>query len=145
MLLRCLSLTQPYASLVAIGAKCIETRSWSTAYRGRLAIHAARGFPGWARARCAEEPFRAALQAHGLLRPDDLPRGAILALVTLADCRPIAGPTDAPPDERERAFGDYTPGRYAWYLSEIQRLDEPLPARGRLGLWRCELRLPYAK
>src|SRR5690348_17556570 len=43
--MKALTLTQPWASLVAIGAKRIETRSWSTSYRGPLAIHAAKGFP----------------------------------------------------------------------------------------------------
>lgn len=38
-----LTLSQPYASLVALGAKRIETRSWRTSYRGPLAIHAAKG------------------------------------------------------------------------------------------------------
>ena len=36
-----LTLHQPWASLVALGVKTIETRSWSTQYRGPLAIHAA--------------------------------------------------------------------------------------------------------
>lgn len=36
-----LTLLQPWASLVACGAKKIETRSWATKYRGPLAIHAA--------------------------------------------------------------------------------------------------------
>ena len=38
--MKALSLRQPWATLVAIGAKQIETRSWSTAYRGTIAIHA---------------------------------------------------------------------------------------------------------
>ena len=32
---KALSLTQPWATLVAMGAKRIETRSWATSYRGR--------------------------------------------------------------------------------------------------------------
>lgn len=36
-----LSLWQPWATLVALGVKSIETRSWSTKYRGPIAIHAA--------------------------------------------------------------------------------------------------------
>ena len=35
-----LTLHQPWASLVALGVKTIETRSWSAKYRGPLAIHA---------------------------------------------------------------------------------------------------------
>ena len=39
--MKALTLHQPWASLIAIGAKKIETRSWATSYRGPLAIHAA--------------------------------------------------------------------------------------------------------
>ncbi len=39
--MKAITLWQPWASLVAIGAKTIETRSWATSYRGPLAIHAA--------------------------------------------------------------------------------------------------------
>lgn len=41
--MKAITLTQPWATLVAIGAKRIETRSWATRYRGPLAIHAAKG------------------------------------------------------------------------------------------------------
>lgn len=48
--MKALTLRQPWASLVAVGTKWIETRSWSTSYRGRLAVHAGRAEPsgvGW--------------------------------------------------------------------------------------------------
>jgi hypothetical protein len=35
-----LTIRQPWASLIAVGAKTIETRPFSTTYRGPLAIHA---------------------------------------------------------------------------------------------------------
>ena len=37
--------------------------------------------------------------------------------------------------DQERAFGDYTSGRYAWLLGNIQKLETPIPAKGALGLW----------
>ena len=40
-MMRALTLWQPYASLIAMGVKVYETRSWGTAYRGDLVIHAA--------------------------------------------------------------------------------------------------------
>ncbi len=46
--IRGLTLTKPWATLVALGHKRIETRSWSTVYRGPIAIHAAKGLPRWA-------------------------------------------------------------------------------------------------
>ncbi|MFL5577327.1 MAG: ASCH domain-containing protein [Gemmatimonadaceae bacterium] len=54
--MKALTLTQPWATLVAIGAKTIETRSWPTHYRGEVAIHAAKGFPDWARQIVDGEP-----------------------------------------------------------------------------------------
>ncbi len=44
--MKALSLLQPWATLVVIGVKQIETRSWSTAYRGPLLIHASKGKAG---------------------------------------------------------------------------------------------------
>jgi hypothetical protein len=36
----------------------------------------------------------------------------------------------------ERAFGDYTPGRYAWKLTELHKLREPIPVSGNRMLWK---------
>jgi len=38
--MKTLSIRQPFASLICRGIKTIENRSWETAYRGRLLIHA---------------------------------------------------------------------------------------------------------
>ncbi len=37
--MKALTLTQPWASLMALGVKRIETRSWYTSYRGEVVIH----------------------------------------------------------------------------------------------------------
>lgn len=170
--MKALSLTQPWASLVAIGEKRIETRSWATRYRGPVAIHAAKSFPGAAQHWCFAEPFRSALLRH----PDDLPHygahpytmrvtglalGAVLAVAELTavhripvnpqwfarfDATPSASaqshylasyPVMLPPlrDRVERAFGDYTPGRFAWVLTDVHLLKQPIPCKGALGLW----------
>ncbi len=59
--MKALSLTQPWATLVAIGAKRIETRGWWTAYRGELLIHATKTMPRDCRELCDDEPFKSAL------------------------------------------------------------------------------------
>lgn len=67
--MRCLTLWQPWASLIAVGAKRFETRSWGTDWRGSLAIHASLK---WSREQadlCATRPFAAALRAHGIELP----------------------------------------------------------------------------
>jgi hypothetical protein len=62
--MKVLTLSQPFATLVAIGAKKIETRSWSTKYRGPLAIHAAKTIPREYKSLCnwMVEPFASVLK-----------------------------------------------------------------------------------
>ena len=134
--MKALTLQQPWATLVAIGAKRVETRSWSTNYRGPLAIHAAAtiamgDFVLWKL--CMSEPFLAALKAAGITDLTDLPRGVILATASLSHVQKIYIANR--PNLPELAFGDYTSGRFAWYLDKVATLPEPVPARGALGLW----------
>jgi hypothetical protein len=147
-LMRAISLTQPWASLIAIGAKTIETRSWPTLYRGPIAIHAAKGFPTWARNECWDEPFRrvltdaqlvdfggdANLGHHATARFSRLPLGAIVAVAVLVAIRP----TDEVREGislQEQHFGDYSDDRFAWELREVLPLSRPVSCRGALGLW----------
>jgi hypothetical protein len=158
--MKALSLTQPWATLIAIDAKRIETRSWETLYRGPLAIHAAAGL-GLVGGKkgltelCAREPFHSVLdrlwQPPGTFwAPASLPFGAIVATAYLVACErtdSLIGTTqlytrnaNGHPqfwelDEEQRAFGDYSPGRFAWLLCDIKPLPEPISAKGALGLW----------
>jgi hypothetical protein len=160
--MRILTLTQPWATLVATGAKRIETRSWSTAYRGPVAIHAGKGLGPVGgkiglQALCAQTPFKIAIypeilqvrtDANGNEWPswdlDRLSLGAIVAVATLCNCVPILIDPDHwrdavlgdhwPLTWQEYAFGDYSPGRYAWLLSDVRRLRTPIPWRGAQGL-----------
>jgi hypothetical protein len=154
-MMKALTLTQPWASLVAIGAKRIETRSWRTAYRGLLAIHAAASFPADAKRMCDEPVFANALGASLGCQPDPrrlLPLGAVIATAQLLDCLPTNhlgelpgwldassllhdGPHDVWISEHEAAFGNYELGRWAWLLGDIIPLPKPIPAKGALGLW----------
>lgn len=131
--MRFLTLLQPWASLMAIGAKTIETRSWATTYRGVVGIGASQGRDelDW----CAEGPFRSALREAGIFGPADLPFGAILALGKLVDCRRTEVVEPKLLGKPEHAFGNYTAGRWAWLFRDVTRLPEPIPWRGRLGLW----------
>lgn len=143
--MKALTLTQPWATLIAIGAKRIETRSWGTDYRGPLAIHAAKGLGpvGGMRGlieQCDVPAFAHALRQmphHGHENP--LPRGAIIAVATLANVKRIDMALRAQvvaqtitPNEIE--FGDYASGRYAWFLEDV-RACEPVACNGALSLW----------
>jgi hypothetical protein len=156
--MRGLTLTQPWATLVAIGAKSIETRSWRSDYRGSIAIHAAHGLgPVGGRQALFDlvtsQPFADVLLAAGVHREEQLARGAIVAVAELAYCVPTVSvlngshPGFGKPDSRwpltdqERAFGDYSPGRFAWLLADVRRLATPIPYRGALSLWQVPAEL----
>src|SRR2546421_8949970 len=87
--MKCLSLIQPWATLILAGAKEYETRGWSTNYRGPLAIHASRTVPLGIQHLCAEEPFCSALRAAGYESAVELPRGLILGTVQLLAVLPV--------------------------------------------------------
>lgn len=140
--MKALTLTQPYATLVAHGYKRFETRAWGTDHRGPLAIHAARSLEGVGGKAafvelCGLTPFREALGAAGYRQAFDLPRGRVLALVMLAEVLPtesavvryVIEGTD------EEAFGDYSRGRKAWRFDAVAALRVPIVCSGSLGLW----------
>lgn len=136
MQVKALSLLQPWATLIAIGAKTIETRSWATKYRGPLAIHASKGLPKkglpW------HESFDKALAETGINGLMECPRGAVIATCKLVDCVKTEVIAGALQGTNELMFGDYEPGRYAWILEDIKPLPEPIPAKGMLGLWEWD-------
>lgn len=134
--MKALTLHQPWASLIALGVKTIETRSWVTNYRGPLAIHAGRQTPmagalGDFRVWCESGAVWWLDGRHGdpgSNRYWPLTFGAVIAICELVDVVPIEHATPDP-------YGDFTPGRYAWLLDDIVPLDEPVPARGFQKLW----------
>ena len=135
--MKALTLHQPWASLIALGEKTIETRSWRAGYTGRIAIHA--GKLSQERAEeCQEEPYRSLLVKHGIKVIGDLPWGAVIATAMLVgyhrmDDDYVSAMTIERPDEVRLGF--FAPGRYGWVLSDVEPFQVPVPARGYQGLW----------
>jgi hypothetical protein len=77
VLIKALSVRQPWANLIASGAKTIETRSWPTAHRGDLLIVSSRN-------------------------PKIAPAGCAVAIVKVVDCRPMNKS-----DEKRACCGEY--------------------------------------
>jgi hypothetical protein len=134
-MIKALSLLQPWASLVVMGAKRIETRSWKTAYRGILMIHASKGRSG---AGIVQMPM------FEKYIPDfnDLPFGAIIGEVNLTavvriEELSLSSELVNKLSMEERAFGDYGAGRFAWLFEDAQAYEHPIPAKGSLGLWEA--------
>ena len=135
--MKAISLWQPWATLIAIGAKTYETRSWSTDYRGPLLIHAAKNESELKVA--LEDEFFNVLSEAGYFEGDkSLPLGAIVAYAELATVGRVELVRDTHA-KNERAFGDYSDGRFAWKLVNVQRIEPAVPARGAQGLFDIEL------
>jgi hypothetical protein len=146
-----LSYTQPFATLVVLGYKLIETRPRRVSYRGPLLIHASATRNAWSRAACEQPVIKQILAKHGLTY-DTLPRGVIIGRCELKEvARMVAEPTPPPakPTKKkprpelvisqvsslEQAVGEYAPGRFGLLLADVQALPEPVKAKGALGLW----------
>ena len=144
-----ITLHQPWASLNALGIKTVETRSWPVPARlvgQRFAIHAGKRVvrrPGDA----VERELRARLGDDWLFI---IPAGTVLATAVLAGmaqveradlpagyvahdpctevgCTVGTGRTPIDPS------GDFSPGRWLWFLSHVRTL--PVPAIGHQSFW----------
>jgi len=140
--MKAITIQQPWATLVALGEKRFETRSWKTGHRGPLAIHAGQTVD---KAACRQEPIATVLAKIGHTA-ETLPRGAIIATCELHDCLRVAGnegdhallgPAAVTVSGSEYHFGDYAAGRYAWELRDVQPI-QPIAVKGRLSLWDWE-------
>lgn len=189
--MKALTIRQPWASLISLGVKRIETRSWSTSFRGPLAIHAGKAWPvpvaEWQvpHDRGLGPMVERMAMVERMVDPADpvtrrwetlhTPRGAVVAVADLVDVVPIV-PADQPflhdghhrvfvglhPNAigeslwrtnprggpalditDQRPYGDFTPGRYAWLLNNVRPID-PVPAKGRQGLWTPDAALAEA-
>jgi activating signal cointegrator 1 len=141
--MKALTLWQPWASLVAMGVKKIETRSWTTKYRGPIAIHSARRFPpDWLGASRHSQAFQSelrsvfstTLQCQMERKVYELPRGCILCTVILLGIERTEDVRDGL-DDRERVFGNYEDGRYAWHFELSLVLPHAIPVKGNRMLW----------
>ncbi|HEU0110520.1 MAG TPA: ASCH domain-containing protein [Flavisolibacter sp.] len=131
--MKVISLLQPWATLVILGVKQIETRSWSTAYRGELLIHASKGKKGGGLV--SQPPFSKHIQDF-----NQLPFGAIIGQVLLTEVLRVEDLQYTPTcintlSLEERAFGDYSKGRFAWMMENPIPLKNIIPIGGSLGLW----------
>lgn len=123
--MKVLTIKQPYATLIMLGHKKYEFRSWKTNFRGELLIHAGQSIDKDAVKRTQE------------FLPEELPQGKILGKVKITDCikcnknlkdecmkqNPLVY-AKSPVDEG-----------YAWKIEDVEVWDKQIEIKGKLGLW----------
>lgn len=148
--MKALSLWQPWASLIMLGEKEYETRSWYTSYRGTLLIHASKravlkeldialDCPYFQQALM---PYRAESKLVEGMKPllspkrarEVLPFGKLLGTVELIDCIPTEDAREKITN-KEYMFGNYGARRFAWKLGSPVAFDQPIDYAGEQGLF----------
>ncbi len=149
--MKAITVWQPWASLIAIGAKPYEFRGWPvprSIIGQRIAIHAGvrqvkrdeivdliirlRGAEPWTTALRPEIalPWLERL----LMGPQHAPRGVIVATAVIGLCKPayeIVGEFGATIGDSDR----HEHMNRAWPLSDVRIIMPPEPARGAQGFW----------
>lgn len=149
-----ITLHQPWASLIALGIKTVETRSWPAPVRlleRNIAVHAAK--------LVVREPGPAIDEAIVARMGEDwrsvIPAGMVVATATLAGLARVervnlveeyathepgteAGCAVGKGKSRIDPWGDFSSGRWLWFLTEVRPLPEPVPAIGRQTFWRWD-------
>lgn len=142
--MKALTISQPFASLIASGEKWVENRSWFCRHRGPLAIHAGKGTQYLTRTQLRR-----------------FPTGAVVAVADVVACLLLETAREGTaravqPREvqlleaagltlEELLAHEHAEGPYCIVLANVRRLAEPVPCRGKQGLWdwpAAALRLP---
>lgn len=84
----CMSMHQPYASLLIAGIKMHEGRSWYTAHRGRLWIASTVKWVDQEEVTHFENFYRDHLKDKNMQFPTQYPTGVLLGCVKVTDCLP---------------------------------------------------------
>jgi len=131
--MRCLTVRQYWAWAIIAGLKPAENRTWSTSYRGPLAIHAGQSL---------DPTSRATLEALGFDVPGDVTRGTVLGTVDLVAVVPWQpGTRNLPGVEDEWGLADdpLATGPFCWILRNPKPLAKPVPMSGKQGLYEIDL------
>jgi len=128
--MKVISVLEPWASLIKEEVKYIETRSWKTKYRGELYIHASKR-------NLTKKDIINYKDQLSLLKVIDFKYGHIIAKCNLIDCKYMTEELirEVQENHHEYICGNYKIGRYAWILENIEILENPIEAKGQLGIW----------
>ena len=126
--MKCLSLKQPYADLLAFGEKTIELRKWNTRFRGEFLIHASKNID---------------IQACERLDIDidKLTIGAIIGSAFLYDFKEYSNQEEFNKDKQKhfsivtKYFDSY---KYGFLIRNARMFKKSIPYRGKLRFFEVD-------
>lgn len=128
---------QPWATLIALGYKTIETRTHDR-FRGlvgeRIAIHAGKKWDADGRRHAVRHLYRRGLGAYSVCELDDQAQedmGKVVCTAVVKEARWLGR------DDSDAALCDAA-GLFGLVLTDVVRLNPAVPATGRQGIWKWE-------
>jgi hypothetical protein len=128
--MKCLSLKQPYADLLAFGEKTIELRKWNTKFRGEFLIHASKNID-------IEACERLDIDI------DKLTLGAIIGSAFLYDFKEYRNQEEFNKDKQKhfsivtKYFDGY---KYGFLIRNARMFKKSIPYPGKLRFFEVEIR-----
>jgi hypothetical protein len=141
--MKMLTVRQPWCWAIAAGYKTIENRTWTTQYRGQLGIHSSARWDDDREdaVRFIRDTARELGHTTPLTLRDAWPLPATGYVLAVVDLVGVCDVTLERPDRRCDCGPWAIPGQAHWRLDNVRRLDKPLEAKGRLGLWELDFTL----
>ena len=125
-ILKCLSISQPFAELIISGEKSIELRNWNTNFRGEFLIHA---------------PIKIRTKDYKRLKiKKKLTIGAIVGKAILVDVKKYNSKKEIRMDQKfHLASKDLQNKKFGFILKNAKPLRIPIPWKGKLGFFEVNL------
>lgn len=132
----CLSLHQPYASLLVSGIKVHEGRTWYTSHRGRLWIASASKTPSTEEIKQMQEYYRV-LKDERIIFPEHYPTSCLLGCVSVVDV--------LPQEEYRKQYPDgESDSPYVFICDNPYVLPIKFPLQGKHKIYKLEPKIHQA-
>ncbi|MCU1330695.1 MAG: 2-oxoglutarate dehydrogenase [Bryobacterales bacterium] len=139
--MRAISISEPAATLIAVGEQRFKVRSWRPEFRGPLAIHVSSRYPRRLQWRSSQIEACRRLQRHGIWVPSvELMRtlGMVIAIVDFVGayrCEDVDQHCGIRPGSPDYELDTYEAGRFAWKFENPRRLQRPERFPGTKGFF----------
>ena len=135
----CLSMHQPWASLLVKGIKTVDGRSWYSPHRGRLWIASTVKVADEALIKSYEDTYRVICKSEDIAFPKDYPTAALLGCVDVTDCM-----SKEDYQAQQGADPTETSSDYVFICENPQELFIKLPVKGKHKIWKLETQMHRA-
>jgi hypothetical protein len=125
--MKALSIRQPHITLISEGIKTIETRTWSTNYRGDLLLCASSNFDK-KHVQAIRELF---IKENGFAPVTIDFTGVAVCIAEIYDCKKMVAA------DEDAACCDLFDG-YSWFLRNIRQV-KPFAVKGKLSLFEVDI------